>query len=190
MRVIFVDGSQLVGKSTLVEGLSSKYGIECYKFPFSEYTSSLNLSSKEELRGFQAGKDLSALYWLKQLSDCNKTILVDRGPLSTAYYSLALDRMSSYQTEKFIEEVSKLSENFTYIFITAKNSPENLKRNKKDGFDGLKDVECKPGVFSFLKHLSNKFNLDFHHFENDFSTSVEENVDRFYNLINFNGEEL
>lgn len=183
MRVIFIDGSQMVGKSTLIKGLEEKYGFETYKFPFSEYTSALGLKSKEELRGFQAGKDLSALYWLSQFSDTDKTIIVDRGPMSTAYYSIACDRMTYLQTDRFIQELAKFGQDFTYIFITAKNRPDGMKRDKKDGFDDLRRGEAKAGVLNYLKGLSEEFDLNLIHFENDFSIPIEENIKNLYNLI-------
>lgn len=182
MKVIFVDGSQMVGKSTLLEGLSKKYGLKVYKFPFSKYATLMNFG-KEDLRGFQVGKDFSALYWLGQISELGGTILVDRGPMSTAYYSLACNRMSHQQIETFISSLSGFGSNFIYLFITAKNRPNDLNRNKNDGFDNLREGESEAGVLELLKKASKKANINFIHFENDFDISINSNLEKLCNLI-------
>lgn len=182
MKVIFVDGPQMVGKSTLLDGVSKRYGLKVYKFPFSKYATLMNFG-KEDLRGFQVGKDFSALYWLGQVGELGDTILVDRGPMSTAYYSLACNRMSHQQTENFISSLSEFGPSFTYLFITAKNRPNGLSRDKNDGFDNLRKDESEVGVLEFLKKASKKANINFIHFENDFDISINSNLEKLYNLI-------
>lgn len=184
MKVIFIDGPQQVGKSTLIEGLSNKYGWRVLKFPFSKYSSLFGLSSKEELKGFQLGKDLSAMYWLSQFADCEEVVLVDRGPLSSAYYSITDKRMSGAEVSKLIKELASFGSNFKYFFITSCGDKDKVdKRSKNDGFDeldlGTEDIDA------VLKIGSDAFwsGIDFHLFCNDFSLSPEENYLRLGEII-------
>lgn len=184
MKVIFIDGPQLSGKSTLIKGLSAKYGWKVYKFPFSKYSSKLELSTKEELNGFQLGKDLASMYWIKSLAGNSEgVLLVDRGPMSSAYYSLTENRMPTKMVHRFIRELSEFGNDFIYIFITANNRPEEVIREKNDGFDGLdkgeEDIEAVCSLSSMAFWNSLKLKL----FVNDFSSSIEENLDNLIKTI-------
>lgn len=184
--ITFIDGSQLVGKSTLVEGLVNKGGFDSYKFPFGEYSNLFNLSTQEELKGFQLGKDLASLYFISELFDLSKErknqVLIDRGPMSTVYYSLVLNRMSQTEVQKFFSVLRRYRGEFRFLFITAKNQP-TLIRNKKDNFNQLKSQELDNGALSTISWLTKRYGLEFIHFENDFSIPIEDNVLKLYEII-------
>ena len=184
MKVIFIDGPQLSGKSTLIQGLANKYGWKVYKFPFSRYSSELELSTKEELKGFQLGKDLASMYWIKSLGMASdEVILIDRGPFSSIYYSLTEGRMSNELVHRFIRELSEFGNNFTYIFVTANGRPGDLVRNKEDGFDGLDKSEENIEAICSLSSMAFWNNLNLKLFVNDFSVSIEENLNNLIKIV-------
>lgn len=175
--IIFFDGPQGVGKSTLIKGLRDNwsYHSKTYKFEFSKYSKLFNLQFGESLKGFQLGKDLATLYWLKNLPDTGNLALIDRGPLSTLYYSMKFDRLSAKELKDFIDTLISFPGNnpVRYIFITSKNR-DNYFREKKDGFDGLDSGEEK--TYKMFENICKRNKLDFTHFENDFSLPIEENI--------------
>lgn len=179
--VIFIDGPQLSGKTTLIEGV--KRATKKLKFPFGEISKDLGFSNQESvLKGFQVGKDLSALYFISSLVDKDKEdILVDRGPFSSIYYSLAKERMTLKEVSNFSEKVAEFGGDFRYIFVLPKNRPA-LKRNKFDGFDGL-DSFIDPIAQHLIKVVADANRLDCRLFFNDFSKPIEENVKKFERFI-------
>lgn len=179
--VIFIDGPQLSGKTTLIEGV--KRATKKLKFPFGEISKDLGFSNQElVLKGFQVGKDLSALYFISSLVDKEKgDLLVDRGPFSSIYYSLAKGRMTLKEVADFSEKVAEFGRDFRYIFVLPKNRP-SMRRDKFDGFDGL-DSFIDPVAPHFIKVVADINRLDYRLFFNDFSKPIEENVKEFENFI-------
>lgn len=183
-KIVFVDGSQGVGKSTLISGLSTLTPTYVYKFPFSDYSKAFNLKSKESLKGFQLGKDLATLYFMgKAYTVQPYPQVVDRGPLSTAYYSLTTGRMTEAEVEEFFKIMSEMVEHFSFVFIKPKNQT-NFIRDKKDGFDRLKALEVDPDkAIETIVLLAKKYRIPLKVFENDFSVDIKKNVNNFYKLV-------
>ena len=183
-KILFVDGSQGVGKSTLISGISSRTPTLVHKFPFSEYSKTFSLSSNESLKGFQLGKDLATLYFMgRSYYPQPYPQLVDRGPFSTAYYSLTTGRMTKPEVELFLEAVSKMSEHFSFVFVRSVNQAD-FSRNKGDGFDHLKSTEVgQDEALEFMVNTAKKYKIPLKVFDNDFSVSIKNNVDRFYRLV-------
>lgn len=183
-KIIFVDGSQGVGKSTLIDGICSKFPIYKYKFPFSEYTKTFNLTDRNSLKGFQLGKDLASLYFLSREGISSKySQIIDRGPLSSVYYSLTTGRMSIDEVEEFFKIISEYSDKFSFILVVS-NTPVEFIRDKKDGFDELKSKEVDPeGALEIIVNLANKYGVRVKVFRNNFSESIENNSYRFYKLV-------
>ncbi len=174
--IIFIDGIQLSGKTTLIKEFE-KININNYKFDFSKYTSKFNLK-KKDLKGFQLGKDLSLLSFLKTI---NKDLIIDRGIYSSIYYSLIYKRMSKKDILKILDVISEEFNEFIYIFIFNKNS-QNIIRNKKDGFDNL-DKTIDYETLLFINNESKKRNIKFTLFINDFNLSIEENFKTLRDVI-------
>lgn len=176
---IFVDGFQNTGKTTLLEG--SKYN-SC-RFPFNQYLDAFNLKTKEELNGFQIGKDLGILFALNYST--TDIQLFDRGPFSTLYYSLKENRWDGdmIRFNNFLSVLAK-AKNCRYVFVYKRNG-EGITREHNDGFDYLNDDEDpnKYGDLERIRYLAAKKGIKLYLFENDFSQSIEENVKRFDNLI-------
>lgn len=183
-KIIFVDGSQGAGKSTLISGISSRTPVYIHKFPFSEYTKTFSLNSNESLKGFQLGKDLATLYFMSRTGWPRPwSQIVDRGPFSTAYYSLTTGRMTEGEVEEFIKNIAEFSEPFSFIFVVAKNQVDYV-RDKKDGFDNLKRSEVNPvSALETIERLADKYRVGLKVFYNDFSVGISQNVDKFYQLV-------
>ena len=183
-KIIFVDGSQGVGKSTLISGISTRTPTYIYKFPFSDYSKTFNIKSKESLKGFQLGKDLATLYFMsKAYTPQPYPQVVDRGPLSTAYYSLTTGRMSELEVEEFFKIMSEMVEHLSFVFIKPKNQVSFV-RDRGDGFDGLKSAEVDPDkAIDTIVSLAKKYRIPLKVFENDFSVDIKKNVNNFYKLV-------
>ena len=178
---VFVDGFQNTGKTTLLE--KSKY--KCNRFPFNQYLDEFNLTSKEELNGFQIAKDLGILFGLS-FSRSQETILFDRGPFSTLYYSLKDNRWSKNidNYKNFAKEISKFR-NMIYIFVIKINNYNENERSHNDGFDYLQD-DGDPNKFRYLEMIQSfarSAGIELYIFENDYSKSIEENVEKFDNYV-------
>ena len=165
--IIFIDGPQSVGKSTLIE----KSGFKNFKFEFSKLMKEFQLD-ESQIPGYQLGKDLASLYWLDKLNP-DEVWLIDRGVMSSIYYSIIHNRLSSYQIFKLFDYLKQFK-NLQYLFIKAENQPE-IKRDKKDGFDNL-DKEFNKDVLSTIYRECWSRNIPLHIFTNDFNESIEENV--------------
>lgn len=174
--IIFIDGVQLSGKTTLIKEFE-KINMNNYKFDFPKYTSEFHLK-KKDLKGFQLGKDLSMLSLLKNF---NNDLIVDRGIYSSIYYSLLYKRMSKKDILKLLDIIAKNFNEFIYIFIYSKNS-QNIIRDKKDGFDNL-DKSINYETLLFINNESKKRNIKFTLFVNDFNLSIEENFKTLRNVI-------
>lgn len=173
--IIFVEGLQLTGKSTMIENS----GYNSYKFNFSYYTKEFNIKKRKDLRFFQVGKDMSMLYFLDKLDANEKIILIDRGPISSLYYSILLKRFKEKDIENYIKELKKY--NYNYIFFIPKNN-ENLSRNKKDYFDKLnKNINYK--ILNKICTLCNSNNIKLKIFINDLEKTIKENVKNFKEVI-------
>ena len=181
-KIVFIDGSQCVGKTTLIEGLTNRTPVKVLKFPFADYTKLFNLS--DDIRGFQLGKDLSALYFISN-SDLgvDYPVVVDRGPLSTAYYSLTTGRMSLEEIDSLFKVLSGYSDKFSFVLVTAKNQ-KPIERIRNDGFDELKSSEIDPEkAVSVIKELADKHRVPVKFFENDFSVEISDNIRKFCRMI-------
>ena len=133
------------------------------------------------MKGFQIGKDLSSLYWLKELSNEKSKIIVDRGILSSVYYSYLLKRIKEKEILKLLDEVAKYKE-FKFIFILAKNNERALERMKQDGFDNLPKKENLK-TMCFIKKECEKRKIDLKIFYNDFDKSILENGKKLKEII-------
>lgn len=183
-KIVFVDGSQGVGKSTLIAGLSTRTPTYVYKFPFSDYSKTFNIKNKEALKGFQLGKDLATLYFMsRSYTSQPYPQVVDRGPFSTAYYSLTTGRMTEAEVGEFFKIMSEMVEHMSFVFVKPKNQI-SFTRDKKDGFDELKATEVDPDkAIDTLIALAKKYRIPLKIFENDFSVDIKKNVDNFYKLV-------
>lgn len=171
--VIFIDGPQLTGKSSLIEYLKKEYNYKDYKFEFSKFSKLFNIKKKKDLKNYQLGKDLSLTYILNSLTKDKDKILIDRGVMSSIYYSLLLKRMKYKEVIKLLD-IIKEYKNLKFVFIISKNKNINLKRNKKDGFDKLskkQDFE----ILRLMIRLCKERNINFNIFYNDFSKNIEYN---------------
>lgn len=170
---IFIDGPQQSGKTTLIN-LIKDSGYSVFKFEFGKYSKMFDIKSKEELKGFQLGKDLAMLALAPRLLDMN--LLIDRGPLSTAYYSIVENRLPLNLIRKFLDEVKENSQGRGFVFIVPMNRPKLPNRNKGDGFD--KGFSETKEHLRILKDLINNVGLEDRvlFFANDFDNSPEENA--------------
>lgn len=187
--VTFIDGPQLSGKSTLSTELVKRGKVELYKFPFSQYTKEFGFQNEPQaLAGFQVAKDLACLHWLDEFrpDELGKWILIDRGPLSTAYYSFTHNRLTKEQLNKFWMALSYYSHGFgnpfSFVFMVGVNKPA-IERQKADGFDQLRFHEDEGVGALYIKEQAKEYGLPFIFFENDFSKSVKENADQLYKQI-------
>lgn len=175
---IFIDGFQTTGKSTLIEKCDFKYN----RFPFNQYLDSLDL--KNDLNGFQIGKDLGMLFALQYNKE---NVIFDRGPFSTIFYSLKENRFGNKTPEiltKFLSEISKFK-NCEYVFVVKKNNKENIKREHNDGFDYLNDDDDKEkeNILQDIVNTAKQFGINIHIFTNDFSKSLDDNIYNFNKLL-------
>lgn len=183
--MIFIfDGQQGVGKSTLIEALAKENSGEILKFPFSLYSKDFSLQQGNGLKGFQIGKDLAFLYWLMNLPIETKDRLyyVDRGPLSTLFYSIRYGRLNSTEINKFAKILGDFkNDQVKFVFITCRNR-RGYERRKGDGFDELDSTDVnKIGdlrAYLALQEVAKRANLEFISFENDFDDPIEKNVIR------------
>lgn len=172
--ITFIDGPQLVGKSTLINYLVDKCKYRSFKFEFSKYSKIFNIEDKRDLRSYQIGKDCSTLYWIKELANKQEDILIDRGVMSTIYYSLLLERMGQDEILDLLDLVAYYNKDFKFVFIISKNKKEEIQRNKDDGFDYLnKDVNEE--ILKFMLRACKNRGIKFTIFKNNFSKSIEEN---------------
>lgn len=160
--LIFVEGFQGVGKTTLLESSGYSYN----HFPFAYYVKEFGFKD-EKLTGFQFGKDLGILYALRNI---NLPLLFDRGPFSSVYYSLKEKRCSEEFLRSYLKEISKYKD-CKYLFIQKVNGLASSERKRSDGFDYLNDENDskKEERFEQMKNLANEYGIKFHFFENDFS---------------------
>ena len=179
--IVFVDGFQNTGKTSLIEGCSYLHN----RFPFNQYLEDYDLlNKKEELNGFQLAKDLGILFASRYIKH---NVVFDRGPFSTIFYSLKENRYDDNTPEvimKFLVEISKF-ENCEYVFVTKKNEKQNNKREHNDGFDYLDDDNDleKENILENIIKASKLIGIKLHIFENDFSKSLQQNIEDFNKFL-------
>ena len=177
--IVFVDGFQNTGKTTLVQSCKYKHN----RFPFNQYLDLFGLS-KEALNGFQIAKDLAMMFGLQYSKE---NLVFDRGPLSTAFYSLKENRYGPDTPEvmvKFLKEVNSFK-GFKYVFVTKKNAADGFLRTHADGFDYLND-ENDPDKESLLWSVADQaqaLGMKISFFENDFSKKPKQNIHVFNDLL-------
>lgn len=177
--IYFVDGPQLAGKSSLIDDLVKNKNFKKFKFEFGKYSKLFDIKGKKSITHFQIGKDLASLYWIDKINQ-EENILIDRGIISSIYYSMLLNRMNQENISKYFDIMEEYK-NFKYIFIFPKN---NLKmvRNKNDGFDNLsKKQDFK--ILNYIEKELKKRNIYFKVFYNDFNKSINQNSEELYNII-------
>lgn len=178
--IIFIDGYQNCGKTTLIEKCKYKHN----RFPFNQYLNKFNLYTKNELNGFQFGKDLGMLFGLQYV---NENIIFDRGPLSSVYYSLKENRYGE-STHKiifdFLKEISQYN-NIKFVFIKKINDKQNIKRLHNDGFDYLNDDHDLEREYTFdeMNYLAKSAGIKINTFINDYSKPLNENQIEFDRLL-------
>lgn len=175
---IFTDGFQNTGKSTILDKCDLKHN----RFSFNEYLDLFEL--KEQMNGFQIGKDLGILFALQYNKE---NIIFDRGPFSSIFYSLKENRFGDKTPEiltKFLSEISKFK-NCRFIWVIKKNDKDKKERKHNDGFDYLDDDNDpqKDEILKVMVSEAKKFGITLHIFENDFSYSIDYNVDKFNKLL-------
>lgn len=189
--VTFIDGPQISGKTTLCQNLVERNKAQLHKFPFSQYTKAFGFQEDlSALNGFQVAKDLACLHWLDEFRaepySFGKKILIDRGPLSTAYYSFTHNRLTEDQLDKFWDAISYYSHGvdcpFSFIFMVGVNKPV-IERQKADGFDHLRLHEDEKDGTQYICQMAKMHGLPFKFFENDFSKPVKDNADRLLKEI-------
>lgn len=173
--IFIIDGLQQSGKSTLI----SYSKLTKYRFPFDKINSDFNFN-EQELNGFQIGKDLGILEFLKFVK---KDLILDRGPFATLYYSLKLNRWENfYKTSNLFFRYLK-QYNCCYILIEKINDTKNKVRNKNDGFDFLNDNPNDVIFYNRIKTLFEQNNIKLNIFKNDFSKSIKENSKNFNDFL-------
>ena len=176
---VFIEGFQNVGKTTLI--INSGY--KDYRFGFVKYLDMFDLKNKDSLNGFQIGKDLGMLF-LSDFCYKNKNLIIDRGPLSTFYYSIKENRWNdSNYIDNYLKEISNFK-NIRFIWVTKINDNQKKKRNRQDGFDFINDdEEDYDSRIKELKDYCNKYNIKFDIFKNDYSKPIKENCKEFRKMI-------
>lgn len=175
--LVFFDGPQQSGKSSLIEELAKIGFGKGLKFPFSKYTQEYGFILDHEIKGFQIGKDMATLYYLSNLPQPKENYLMDRGPLSTLFYSLTHNRLDAVELSNLSKEINEYQKKgqIKFVFVVPKNRPK-LSRFKLDGFDGLDlDNRLKSDLNQFYR-FAEYHNLNFIKFENNFSKPIEENA--------------
>lgn len=174
--IIFVDGYQNVGKSEMVDNCKYKHN----RFPFNQYLDELKL----DLNNYQLGKDLGMVFMSNFIKD---NVILDRGPLSTVFYSLKENRYGDKTVEmmiRFLEQI-KPYKNCRFVWVNKINDNDQLPRIHEDGFDYLDDDHDnkKEETFVFMLKLLDYVGIDVHIFENDFSVKLKQNYHRFNNFL-------
>lgn len=177
--VIFVDGFQNTGKTTLVDACKYRHN----RFPFNQYLDMFNLG-KEALSGFQLAKDLAMMFGLQYSKE---NLVLDRGPLSTVFYSLKENRYGPATNEmmvKFLKEVNSFK-GFRYVFVTKKNAADSFLRNHADGFDYLDDDNDanKDALLWSIADQAASLGMKISFFENDFSRKLKQSIHDFNDLL-------
>ena len=174
--IIFIDGWQGSGKTTLIENCKYKHG----RFPFNQYLNKFDL----DINDLQITKDLAILFTSQFIKD---NVILDRGPFSTIYYSLKEDRYGKdtpLQMMKFMKELREYNNcQFVWIFKTNDNSLQPRKHN--DGFDYLNDDEDpnKEKLLQSIFDTAQNLGIMIHTFEVDFSLKEKDNVKRFNDFL-------
>lgn len=176
---IFVDGFQNTGKTTLINGCKYRHN----RFPFNQYLDLFGLG-KEDMNGFQLAKDLGIMFGLQYSKE---TLVLDRGPFSTVFYSLKENRYGDKTAETmmaFLKEISSFK-GFGYVFVVKKNAPLSLERKHGDGFDYLDDENdvSKLALLESIVEAAKKIGIEVKIFENDFSLKIKQNLHKFNKLI-------
>lgn len=176
---VFIDGFQNVGKTTLI----TESGYKDYRFGFVKYIDTFDLKDKNSLNGFQIGKDFGMLY-LSNLCYKNKNLIIDRGPLSTLYYSVKENRWPSEEyMNRYLKELSYYK-NVRFIWVTKINDNSNHRRNRQDGFDFINDdLEDYEARIKELKEYCSRYKIKFDIFTNDYSKHIDDNCKAFRRLI-------
>lgn len=189
MIVIF-DGPQLAGKTTLIQELCKKKPGKVIKFPFAQVSKEFEIDDNAGLKGLQLGKDLGMLEILTKVGLKDKNIYIDRGFLSSAYYSLAKNRMDISGVDQFISRVGQLivnSKNLIKVVWVSPVDPFPQTREKKDGFDGLDaggpDTLSESYIYQAAEDQLGKENFIF--FENNFLDPLKETVNSLIEKLNF-----
>lgn len=179
--ILFIDGPQGAGKSTLIDYLVEKKNFKKYKFDFSKYSQAFKINQNSKLKNYQIGKDFATLYWLKELANSEDNIVIDRGVMSSIYYSYSYKRMSKKEILIYFNLLEDFK-NFKFMFILPKKRT-NFIRNKEDGFDSLDINEYDTDTIDFIINNSNERNIDFDVFYNNFTKSIEENGERLIDYL-------
>lgn len=174
---LFIEGFQQSGKTTLLKLSPYKY----YHFPFADYVKEFDIKNKRDIFNFQLGKDLGLLYSLENAAE---SVIIDRGPMSSLYYSIKEKRCTLGTIKKYVEELSKYK-NFKYLIVEKINEPKSILRNRKDGFDYLNDERDpeKENRMSRIIKLFKKYNIPVYYFINDFSKPIEETSQEFNQIV-------
>ena len=176
--IIFIDGYQNTGKTTLIKNCKYKHG----RFPFNQYLELFK--GAMDINGYQLTKDLGICFMSQFVKD---NIILDRGPLSTIFYSLKENRYGHATPAVMTKFVSALKEykNCRYVFVKKINDKTQEKRIHNDGFDYLDDDndEKKDELLNQMVVASEIAGLKIYIFENDFSLSLKQNFHRFNDFL-------
>ena len=177
--IIFVDGIQNVGKTTLVSNCKYRHN----RFPFNEYLDFFKLN-KDDLKGFQLGKDLGMLFGLQYSKE---DIIFDRGPLSTIFYSLKEERYGENTLSVVLNFFKTLSryKKCRFVWIDKSNDKQKNKRNHNDGFDYLNDEEDpkKGEIINTMFSLAKTAGVRIYKFVNDYSIKLKQNYHNFNDFL-------
>lgn len=180
MIVIF-DGPQLAGKTTLLKEVCRKKPGLVIKFPFTQVVKDFSLTNVDTLKGLQLGKDFGMFEVLANLENLKGNVYLDRGVLSSAYYSLTQKRMSILEVSTFISRIKEKllnSQNMIKLVWVHPIGQREITRDKRDGFDGLDSIEPETLAESFLcQKAEDEFGDRFIAFENDFEVPLKETVE-------------
>lgn len=174
--IIFIDGYQNTGKTTLINNCKYKHG----RFPFNQYLEKLSMN----INDYQITKDLGICFTAQFVKD---NVVLDRGPLSTVFYSLKENRYGTLTDEIMYNFLNciKNHKGFEFVWVKKINNDNQIQREHNDGFDYLNDDndENKEQTLKRMLNICDKLNIKVHIFEVDFSKKLKQNYHAFNNFL-------
>ena len=173
--IIFIDGFQNTGKSTLINNCKYKHS----RFPFNQYLDELPMN----LNTYQFGKDFGICFAAQFIKD---NVVLDRGPLSTVFYSLKENRFGENTLDMVFKFLQLIKQNKGYKFVWLKKINDNgIERKHDDGFDYLDDDndEKKEEIFTQMMNLCAYVGIKVHVFTVDFSKKEKQNFHLFNDFL-------
>lgn len=151
-QLLIIDGARDVGKSFLIDSLREPElpSMKFYKFnfvSFHNYLMGLNGVSEDErskaiILGSGFGKDLQVMQLYKEKLLCDKTIIMDRGFLSSAVYATVYGRITEEEAKNYllhIQERFYMEDPVPPTLYVSAPCENPHKRGPKDKWDDIGD---------------------------------------------------